>query len=70
MGEKVKERKARWDSKAKPRTFEVGDSVLVRKPGMCTKLEETWEGPFKIIKVNSPLSYGVDFGYRVKMSLG
>ena len=69
VGKNVKQRKATWDSKAKQRVFEVGDSVLVRKPGMTTKLEESWEGPFKITKVNSPLSYGVDFGHRKSPSI-
>ena len=63
------DRKTKWDKKAKERPFEVGDSVLVRKPGMCTKLEETWEGSFKIIKVNSPISCAVDFGYRKSPSI-
>ena len=69
VGKNVKDRKLRWDGRAKARTFQVGDSVLVRKPGMTTKLEETWEGPYKITKVNSPLSYGVDFGYRKSPSI-
>ena len=62
-------RKEKWDKKAKPRSFKVGDKVLVRKPGMCTKLEESWDGPFTVIKVNSPVSYAVDFGYRKSPSI-
>ena len=62
-------RKENWDKKAKPRSFKVGDKVLVRKPGMCTKLEESWDGPFTVIKVNSPVSYAVDFGYRKSPSI-
>ena len=58
------DRKERWDRKAKPRLFKVGDQVLVRKPGMYVKLEDTWDDPFTITIVNSPLSYAVDFGYR------
>ena len=57
-------RKSKWDCKAKERTFRVGDRVLIHKPGMSLKLEETWEGPFVISRVNSPLSYGVDLGDR------
>ena len=63
------ERKERWDKRAKERLFQVGDLVLVRKPGMCAKLEDTWDGPFKITKVNSPLSYAVDFGHRKSPSI-
>ena len=62
-------RKATWDRKAKERLFKVGDLVLARKPGVTTKLEESWEGPFTITKVNSPLSYGVDFGLRKSPSV-
>ena len=36
---------------------------------MTTNLEESWEGPFKITKVNSPLSYGVDFGHKKSPSI-
>ena len=57
-------RKIKWDRKAKERIFSVGDKVLIRKPGMTLKLEDTWEGPFLIFRVNSPLSYGVDLGDR------
>ena len=61
---KSSDRKRKWDSKAKERLFKVGDKVWTRKPGMCTKLEDSWNGPFTVIKVNSPLSYGIDFGYK------
>ena len=67
--ETVRKRKTVWDKKAKQRTFEVGDLVLARKPGATTKLEESWEGPFTFIKVNSPLSYGIDFGHRKSPSV-
>jgi len=36
-------KKEKWDSKAKEREFVVGEEVLLRKPGMNFKLEETWE---------------------------
>ena len=64
-----KDRKIRWDKKAKIREFKVGHKVWARKPGMCTKLEDTWDGPFTITKVNSPLSYGVDYGYKKAQSV-
>ena len=32
-------------------------------------MEDTGHGPFTITKVNSPLSYGVDFGYRKAPSI-
>jgi len=62
-------RKEKWDTKAKEREFIVWEEVLLRKPGMIFKLDETWEGPFKITKKNSPLSYGVDTGSRKLQSV-
>jgi len=59
------DRKSEWDKKARERTFKEGDRVWMRKPGMCLKLEESWQGPFTISKKNSLLSYAVDVGDRV-----
>jgi len=67
--EKGAKRKEKWDLKAKEREFVVGEEVLLRKPGMNFKLEETWDGPFKIAKRNSPLSYSVDTGSRKLQSV-
>ena len=53
-------RKQKWDKKAKPRAFEVGQLVLIRKPGLCQKLSHSWVGPYPIVRINSPLSYQVD----------
>ena len=36
--ETASKRKKNWDEKAKERQFEVGEEVLVRKPGMNLKL--------------------------------
>jgi len=30
------------------REFSVGEKVLLRKPGMNFKLEESWEGPYTV----------------------
>ena len=60
-----KNRKSAWDAKAKDSEFSAGDEVLVCKPGINMKLMESWEGPFKILKRNSHLSYKVDMGDRV-----
>ena len=57
-------RKEKWDGKAKERVFNVGELVMMRKSGMNTKLSETWLGPYKVIKVSSPLSYKIDTGSR------
>jgi len=64
LRESMEKRKKTWDSKAKTRVFAVGEEVLMRKPGLCQKLEDSWEGPFVVTKQNSPLSYGIDTGDR------
>jgi len=64
LRESMSKRKAKWDKRAKVRRFEIGDEVLTRKPGLCGKLEDSWEGPYHIYAVNSPVSYGVDRGDR------
>jgi len=73
LRETMGKRKDKWDKSAKARQFKVGDEVLTRKPGLCGKLEDSWEGPYCVYAVNSPLSYGVDTGDRkipsVHMSL-
>jgi len=58
------ERKKRWDIKAKDRGFKIEDEVMMRKAGLCGKLESSWSGPYTVIKKNSPLSYGIDMGDR------
>jgi len=57
-------RKNKWDGKAKERGFSVGEEILMRKPGLCGKLETSWEGPYVILRENSPLTYAVDIGDR------
>jgi len=58
-------RKEDWDKKAQVRQFEKGDRVHMRKPGLSTKLEESWAGPYTILKRNLPLSYKVTTGDRI-----
>jgi len=48
------ERKVKWDRKAKVRSFEIGEEVLARRPGMCGKLEDSWDGPYTIHKKTHP----------------
>ena len=55
----------KWNVRAKDRTFQVGDKVLIRKPGLDAKLRESWEGPGVVIAVNSPMSYRVETDKRV-----
>ena len=48
-----KERKERHDKKAVTRKFEIGNQVLTRVPGLRSKLEGSWEGPFVVLDVPS-----------------
>ena len=66
---KSKRMKELWDEKSKERSFVVGDEVLLRKPGLGVKLQESWEGPYKVVRVNSPLSYELDIEGRRKSSI-
>ena len=63
------DRKKGWDKKAKTRVFDKGDLVYLRKAGMNTKLVDNWEGPFVIERRNTPLSYRVNTGNRVILSV-
>ena len=60
-----KQRKEVWDAKVKEREFVKSEQVLMRKPGINMKLAESWEGPYTVVKRNSPLSYKIDTGDRV-----
>ena len=54
-----------WNKRARDRSFEVGDLVLIRKPGLDLKLRESWEGPGKVLAKNSPVSYKIETEKRV-----
>ena len=41
----------------------------MRKAGLNTKLAENWEGPYTVTRKNSPLSYRIDTGDRVILSV-
>ena len=54
-----------FNRKARDRTFTVGDNVWIRRPGLDQKLRESWVGPGKIVKQNSPVSYKVQTEERL-----
>ena len=60
-----RDRKKAWDRKAQVREFVKGDEVYMRKAGINTKLSESWEGPYTVVRKNSPLSYRIHTGDRV-----
>ena len=59
-------RKERHDVRAVERRFEVGNKVLTRVPGLTSKLESSWEGPFVVLDV--PSEYHVVLGNPGKSS--
>lgn len=53
-----------YDQKAKHRSFEVGQSVLLLLPTDTSKLLMTWKGPYKITKKVGELDYKIDIQGR------
>ncbi len=41
------------------RTFEVGNRILCRIPGMIAKLQDSWEGPYEVLERLGPVNYKV-----------
>ena len=41
------------------RTFEVGDLVLFRNPNMSSKLDDSWEGPHKVLAKMGIVNYKI-----------
>lgn len=63
-GVKLKQQKINYNRKIKPFTYEEGDLVLKDKPsrtrnGQFRKLGIKFDGPYKIIKILSPLVYQI-----------
>ena len=48
-----------YDRKAKVKLFEAGDMVLVWKPGIHSKMADSWQGPFQVDSQVSPVTYKV-----------
>lgn len=60
------QRKQSYDKRAKHRTFEVGDLVLWRTPGMDAAMVNSWEGPFKVVGKLTDVTYELDTGRKKK----
>ena len=58
--EASKRRKDEFDKKALNRELELGDLVLIRKPGLTAKLEESWQGPFPVVEKLNRVNYRVE----------
>ncbi len=39
--------------------FKVGDQVLMKIPGLCGALQDSWEGLYSVCKVVSKVNYKV-----------
>lgn len=61
-----KQTKHHYDQKAKERTFEPGDQVLVLMPMASGKLSAQWQGPYSIVQQVSPVTYTIDMYDRRK----
>ena len=49
-----------YDRRAKPRSFKVGDKVLLLLPSDSNKLLLQWRGPFEIVEVLNRVDYRVN----------
>ena len=49
-----------YDRRAKPRSFKVGDKVLLLLPTDSNKLLLQWRGPFEIVEVLNRVDYRVN----------
>ena len=48
-----------YDKSARVKSFSAGEMVLVRKPGLHSKLGDSWEGPYQIERQVSPVTYKI-----------
>ena len=53
------EMKKYYDRSARVKNFDVGEMVLVRKPGLHSKVGDSWEGPYQIARQVSPVTYQI-----------
>ena len=57
-----RKRKAGFDKHSVARELEVDNLVLCRLPGMAKKLEESWQGPFRVTEKLNRVNYRVRTG--------
>ena len=58
-GEYKKASKKYYDRKARNRSFQKGDMVLLHTPSLTGKLDSIWDGPFEVMGVLSETSYKI-----------
>ncbi|KAI4883507.1 hypothetical protein NFI96_029468 [Prochilodus magdalenae] len=59
MEEAQRRQKTWYDHKARPRSFNPGDKVLVMLPSEASKLLAKWQGPFEVVQKLGPTTYEV-----------
>ena len=59
MTEVSRARKEAYDKKSCSKTFEVGDIVWNRLPGLDNKLAESWSGPWEVLGRLSAVNYRI-----------
>jgi hypothetical protein len=67
---KSNHQKRNYDLKARPLRYEVGNAVWLhnpaRKKGVSPKLSRPWEGPFKVVKRLSDVTYRIQKSVKAK----
>ena len=53
----VKDRKLRYDKGSCVRSFDIGNLVWCRVPGMDHKLAEVWSGPWEVVARLNAVNY-------------
>ena len=54
-----------YDKKSRPRELDLGSMILMRVPGLDGKLDESRDGPYKVVKI-STMTYQLDIPGRYK----
>ena len=67
-GQAKRKSKGYFDRKAKARTFQMGDQVLVLSPSETDKFHAQWSGPYTVEEVVSDVTYRVSTPDRRKKS--
>nr|KAI8738399.1 hypothetical protein BgiMline_025302 [Biomphalaria glabrata] len=65
---KARKRQGRYyNQRAKERSLNVGDKVLLLLPKSTNKLQICWQGPFEVTKKVSPTNYVIKMGHKEKL---
>jgi len=65
-GEVSEKRKQKSDATCQVRTFDTGQSVWYRTPGLSETLEPAWQGPYVVEKALGGPSYIINFDGKLK----